>query len=67
MLRQVSGALRWNARSLVYLMVLCCDRILWGSVLDLIRVESEIAYELPINSDRSFSRELRIRGSNLTT
>ena len=67
MLGQVGGLLRWNARNLVYLLVLHCDRVLFGSVLNLIKVEREIAYKLPINFSRPFSRKLRIRGSNLTT
>jgi hypothetical protein len=66
MLRRV-GVLWKNFRSLVYSVVLCCDRILWESVLDLIRLEREFAYEPPIDFSRSFNRELRIRGSDLTT
>jgi hypothetical protein len=53
--------------SLVYLLVLCCNRILLGSVLDLIKVERENAYEFPTSFGLSFSRELPIRGNNLTT
>lgn len=37
-----------------------CDRILLGSVLNLIEVRTEIAYEFFAGFYRSFSNELRI-------
>ena len=44
-----------------------CDRILWGSVLNLTNAEGQFTYEFSIGFDRSCSRELRVRGSDLAT
>ena len=65
--RRVSGVLWWYVRSLVHSLMLHCDRILLGSILNLIEVERKITYKLPLNPDLSFKYEFRIRGSNLTT
>lgn len=67
MRRRASGVLQWNGRSFVYLLVLHCYGILLGSVLNLGKIERETAYELSTNSSYPFSRELRVRGSNLAT
>lgn len=48
-------------------MVLYCDGILLGSVLNLVEIRREITYKFPINIGRTFSREFRVRGSNLAT
>ena len=49
------------------MLVFYCDGALAGSVLNLIKVESGIVYKLSANLSRPFSRELRVRGCDLTT
>ena len=64
MLTSLSGI---YCRSLVLLLVFYCDGILFGSVLNLIKVKGDISYEFFVHCNPLFSGELCIRCSDFTT
>ena len=52
---RVDGVLRWNSGSLIHLLVFYCDRVLVGSILNLVKVEGGISCKFPLTGSSAVS------------